>query len=59
MFSDGTPSQVCEHCGARMKLARTVPKLGALPELRTYRCQRCESVMTIVVEAEAEAEAVA
>ncbi len=53
MSSEGTPCQVCEHCGARMKLARTVPKLGALPELRTYRCQRCESVTTIVVEAEA------
>jgi hypothetical protein len=53
MSSEGNRSQVCEHCGAAMKLARTVPRLGALPELRTYRCQRCESVMTIVVEAEA------
>jgi hypothetical protein len=36
-----------------MNLTRTIPKLGALPELRTYRCPRCESVTTIVVEAEA------
>jgi len=30
-----------------MALARTTPKIGGLPELRTYRCIVCEEVMTI------------
>jgi hypothetical protein len=24
-----------------MRLVRTVPRLGALPELRTYKCRAC------------------
>jgi hypothetical protein len=31
----------CIHCGARMTLVQVMPKLGALPELRTFRCTAC------------------
>jgi hypothetical protein len=30
-----------------MTLVRVTPKLGALPELRTYRCARCGAVETV------------
>jgi hypothetical protein len=29
-----------------MRLARTVPKIGALPELRTYDCRPCSQTLT-------------
>jgi len=37
--TDATP--LCPHCGQPMRLARTVPRLGGLPELRTYECRAC------------------
>jgi len=30
-----------------MMLVRSSPKVGALPELRTYRCEQCGQVETI------------
>ncbi len=32
-----------------MTLVRVNPKLGALPELRTYRCGQCGAVETVEV----------
>jgi hypothetical protein len=32
-----------------MMLVRVNPKLGALPELRTYRCGQCGAVETVEV----------
>ena len=36
----------CIVCGAPMTLERVTPKLGALPELRTFRCIECGIVRT-------------
>jgi len=33
-----------------MKLVKTIPRIGAYPELRTFRCQQCHNVETIEVE---------
>lgn len=38
---------VCPRDGEVMTLVRVTPKLGALPELRTYRCARCGAVETV------------
>jgi len=32
------------HCGERMKLVRTIPKIGMLPELYMFKCMRCGHV---------------
>jgi len=32
-----------------MALVRVNPRLGALPELRTYRCGRCGTVETVEI----------
>ncbi len=32
-----------------MVLVRVMPRLGALPELRTYRCEKCGLVETVEV----------
>jgi hypothetical protein len=40
-----------------MRLARTVPRLGGLPELRTYECRACSVTFTEAVEAGHDAEA--
>jgi hypothetical protein len=40
-----TPS--CPCCRDPMRLVRTIPKLGGLPELRVFLCERCSHVETI------------
>lgn len=40
---------VCPRDGKVMTLVRVNPKLGALPELRTYRCDHCGAVETVEV----------
>jgi hypothetical protein len=35
------PAPICPHCGKPMRLARTIPGIGALPELHTYDCKQC------------------
>jgi hypothetical protein len=34
-------SHICLSCGKVMRLARTIPAIGAVPELRTYDCNAC------------------
>jgi len=41
----------CPECGALMLLAKTTPSLCALPELQTFRCSRCGTVMTWEIDA--------
>lgn len=41
------PSLACSCRGEAMTLIRINPRLGALPELRTYRCAQCGAVETI------------
>jgi len=40
-----------------MRLARTIPRLGGLPELRTYECRACGVTFTEAVDAAYEADA--
>jgi DNA-directed RNA polymerase subunit M/transcription elongation factor TFIIS len=46
--SDETASNCpdCAHCGAMMRFARRLPRLGANPELVSYRCEECGHVVT-------------
>jgi rubredoxin len=37
---------ICLSCGKAMRLARTTPGIGELPELRTYDCKGCGLVFT-------------
>lgn len=39
----------CPRDGEAMVLVRVNPRLGALPELRTYRCALCGAVETVEV----------
>ena len=41
-------SRVCPQCGGNTTTARTVPRLGVLPELNIFRCLACDEVVTIV-----------
>jgi DNA-directed RNA polymerase subunit RPC12/RpoP len=36
----------CPACGSRMRLVHVVPRLGAHPELRSFRCTACDEVVT-------------
>jgi len=38
--------RICLSCGKAMRLARTIPAIGAVPELRTYYCVACGVVFT-------------
>lgn len=40
------PTLMCPRCGKPMRLARTIPRLGALPELLTFECKLCAEVIT-------------
>jgi hypothetical protein len=41
---------LCPHCGQPMRLVRTVPRLGGLPELHTFECRPCGICLTAAVE---------
>ena len=42
------PDLSCRVCrGQALELALTVPRVGPLPELRTYRCADCGHVVTV------------
>ncbi|HEX9278158.1 MAG TPA: hypothetical protein VGA51_17390 [Casimicrobiaceae bacterium] len=40
----------CDQCGGNMKRAASVPKVGAYPQLDTFKCLACDHVITDVVE---------
>jgi hypothetical protein len=40
------PTLLCPDCGKPMRLARTIPGIGALPELLTFECKPCAEVIT-------------
>jgi predicted nucleic acid-binding Zn ribbon protein len=44
------PSRRCGECGHDMTLAVALPRLGALPALRSYRCTMCGNVELDVLE---------
>ena len=40
------PVPPCPRCRKPMGFVRSVPKVGALPELRTYQCKPCRETVT-------------
>jgi hypothetical protein len=40
------PAPICPHCGKPMGLARTIPGIGALPELHIFDCKQCGVSLT-------------
>jgi hypothetical protein len=36
----------CPSCGKSMRFARTVPKIGDLPEMQTFECRLCRLAIT-------------
>lgn len=53
--TESTP--LCPSCGRPMRFVRAIPRLGALPELRTYECLACAVTYTDAVERDAETDA--
>jgi hypothetical protein len=43
-----SPDISCPSCAAPMRHVATLPKFGAHPELRTFRCAACRHVETVV-----------
>lgn len=41
---------ICPNCGRTMKLVRTVPRGGGLPDLLTFECRPCGVILTAAVE---------
>jgi hypothetical protein len=46
-----SPTPLCPSCGRLMRHARTVPGIGALPELYTFDCRGCGLVLTEAAQA--------
>lgn len=38
--------RMCPACGRLMRLARSIPSTGELPELETYECEECRVEIT-------------
>jgi transposase-like protein len=45
--SEATPQPTCCSCGETMTLVKTHPKVSSFPELRTFRCEQCQSTKTV------------
>jgi hypothetical protein len=45
MFVQEDNQKHCPLCRTIMTLERVAPKLGSLPELRTYKCLKCAHVI--------------
>ena len=39
----------CPSCGAAMRLVRSIPKIGGLPELESFECRACRVSITEAV----------
>jgi hypothetical protein len=44
ILADNLPILRCPSCGGVMKLVRSVPRLGTLPDLLVVACSSCEEV---------------
>jgi hypothetical protein len=42
-----TSTTLCPRCREPMKVVRIIPKLGGLPALLVFLCERCSHVETI------------
>ena len=47
---DDGDTPLCASCGKPMHFVRSIPRLAALPELRTYECKPCGVTYTAAVE---------
>jgi hypothetical protein len=50
MYSIVPNAPLCPMCARVMKLSRTMPRVGGLPELQTFECRPCAVVFTEPVE---------
>jgi len=41
---------LCPSCRTAMTLARTTPRLGGMPELRSFECKSCGTILTEAVD---------
>ena len=46
MDAEQKPVPACPSCRKPMRFVRSTPKIGALPELRTYNCMLCGETVT-------------
>jgi hypothetical protein len=46
MWERHHPCASCAKCGHGMQLVRSIPGLGAFPELLVFRCPTCNEVDT-------------
>ena len=53
MSSDTPTPPLCPHCGEPMKLVKTLPHLGGLPEIFVFDRSRCKQAETKVQEQKA------
>ena len=47
MSSDAPAPPLCPDCRQPMKLVRTIPHVGGLPEIQVFYCSRCKQAETI------------
>lgn len=40
----------CPSCNGTMQMERLVPALAGHPELRTYKCPMCKSILTVPIQ---------
>jgi hypothetical protein len=45
-MSHAAKPPTCPNCQKPMTLARVAPKVGALPEMETFKCGDCAEVLT-------------
>jgi hypothetical protein len=43
------PPPVCEHCAAAMKFVGKLPSVLHRPEVRVFRCYKCNQVTSVEV----------
>ena len=46
----GSEAPNCPSCGELMTFVRMVPRVGPLPELRSFHCLGCREAATIPIE---------
>jgi hypothetical protein len=50
MSDDALTPPLCPDCREPMKLVKTLPHLGGLPEILVFYCSRCKQAETKVLE---------
>ena len=50
MSSDAPAPPLCPECREAMRLVKTIPHIGGLPEIFVFYCSRCKQAETRVQE---------